>query len=666
MKKIILKSLALVNFKGVRDFSIAFNDGITTVCGDNGTGKTTLYDAYLWLLFGKDSTGRSDGANGFNVKTTGEDGKPIYRLEHSVTAVLEVDGKEIKLQRSLVEKWQKVNGTTDEVMKDETQYFINDVRTGTKKEYQAEISEIIPEDVFRMITNPYYFTSLSAETQKDMLLEMVGNIDDEEVAATDPDFLALLDQINGTSLAKWAREIAAKKKACNDALATIPASIETAQKLMPESENWAVLEKQLKEVQDRVKEIDAQIADKSALNDEAYKRKMTLMKQQADKRIKLQDRENTIRMEANAAHNKALSDIQQMENELSIYQKNLDNYRNDKMNVDGKIDELNGKLVEMREQFKAVAKEQFPEPSGDVLVCPTCGEPYKGENLENAIAKLRGNFEQSKSKRQKDIQTKGKQYKAEYDRAVEQQTKLTGLIAKLEDDALEIKGNIEIKKNNIPVAGNADEAIANDKECIALRNDIAEIANQLQVEVPQADVSELQNEKADSNAAIADINKRLGKRAMIERVNKEIADLEEKRIANNQAKADLEKWEDVYLRFQKAKDEVLMQRINGLFNVVSFSFVKEQKNGGEKVTCYCMVNGVPYADVNACGKVNAGLDIINAICATKGISAPIFIDNRESFNQIIPTISQIVNLKVSNDKSLTKVSQVKIHKRDLT
>lgn len=653
MKKIILKSLALVNFKGVRDFSIAFNDGITTVCGDNGTGKTTLYDAYLWLLFGKDSTGRSDGANGFNVKTTGEDGKPIYRLEHSVTAVLEVDGKEIKLQRSLVEKWQKVNGTTDEVMKDETQYFINDVRTGTKKEYQAEISEIIPEDVFRMITNPYYFTSLSAETQKDMLLEMVGNIDDEEVAATDPDFLALLDQINGTSLAKWAREIAAKKKACNDALATIPASIETAQKLMPESENWAVLEKQLKEVQDRVKEIDAQIADKSALNDEAYKRKMTLMKQQADKRIKLQDRENTIRMEANAAHNKALSDIQQMENELSIYQKNLDNYRNDKMNVDGKIDELNGKLVEMREQFKAVAKEQFPEPSGDVLVCPTCGEPYKGENLENAIAKLRGNFEQSKSKRQKDIQTKGKQYKAEYDKAVEQQTKLTCLISKLEDDALEIKGNITIKKNNIPVAGNADEAIANDKECIGLRNDIAEIANQLQVEVPQADVSELQSEKADRNAAIAEINKRLGKRAMIERVNKEIADLEEKRIANNQAKADLEKWEDVYLRFQKAKDEVLMQRINGLFNVVSFSFVKEQKNGGEKVTCYCMVNGVPYADVNACGKVNAGLDIINAICATKGISAPIFIDNRESFNQIIPTISQIVNLKVSNDKQLT-------------
>ena len=186
-----------------------------------------------------------------------------------------------------------------------------------------------------------------------------------------------------------------------------------------------------------------------------------------------------------------------------------------------------------------------------------------------------------------------------------------------------------------------------------MRNDIADIDNQLNIEVPQADVSELQSSKNNINAQIADINKRLGKRAMIERVSKEVSELEEKRISNNQAKADLERWEDVYTRFQKSKDEVLMQRINGLFSVVSFSFVKDQKNGGEKITCYCSVNGVPYADVNACGKVNAGLDIINAICATKGISAPIFIDNRESFNNIIPTISQIVNLRVSNDKQLT-------------
>ena len=153
--------------------------------------------------------------------------------------------------------------------------------------------------------------------------------------------------------------------------------------------------------------------------------------------------------------------------------------------------------------------------------------------------------------------------------------------------------------------------------------------------------------------SIAELNRRLGKRDAITRCQKEIEELEDKRVANNQAITDLERWEDTYTRFLKAKDEILMERINGLFSYVSFSFLKEQKNGGEKLTCFCSVDGVPYPDVNAAGKLNAGLDIINAICRAKGISAPIFIDNAESVNEIIPTISQVVNLRVSTHQTLT-------------
>ena len=153
--------------------------------------------------------------------------------------------------------------------------------------------------------------------------------------------------------------------------------------------------------------------------------------------------------------------------------------------------------------------------------------------------------------------------------------------------------------------------------------------------------------------AITELNKRLANRSQIERVDKEIADLEEKRVANNQELADLERWEFTAQEFKKAKDAKLLERINGMFQVVSFNFVSDQLNGGEKLTCVCTVNGTPYPDVNAAGKVNAGLDIINAICSAKGVSAPIFIDNRESVNQIIPTVSQVINLVVSKDKSLT-------------
>ncbi len=653
MRTIKLKSLSLVNFKGVRSFDVSFDSDVVTITGGNATGKTTLYDAYLWLLFGKDSAGRGDGNGGFNVKTLDKNGKPIYRLEHSVTGVFDVDGREIKLQRCLVEKWNKVNGTTDEVMKDETQFFINDVRCGTKKEYQAEISEIIPEDVFRLITNPYLFPRLSAEDQKEMLLQMVGNISDDEVAALSPEFMALLDHINGTSLIKYAQEVAAKKKSCNDALTTIPSNIEMAQKLMPEDEDWAALEKELADKKKSLADIDAQLSDVSAAANAANKRKVELMRLQGEKRLALGNRQNEIRVQANSDRNKAISDLEAMESELATMERNIATKTRELETVQGTISKLDKDIVGLREDFKAVALEVFVEPTKESLVCPTCGEPLKGDNLAKTLDRIRGNFEQDKAKRQKEIQARGIPMRKSLDQAKADETRLTGQISTLQDRVLELKGKIEYAKAHIPAALNVEEIIGADPQCVALANEIEELNNQIYADVKPADTSELQEAKAMLSESIAELNRRLGKREVIARFRKEISELEEKRIANNQAIADLECWEDTYTRFLKAKDEMLYERINGLFKYVSFSFLKEQKNGGEKITCVCTVNGTPYPDVNAAGKLNAGLDIINALCVAKGFSAPIFIDNRESVNEVIPTISQVINLRVSYDRTLT-------------
>lgn len=653
MRTIKLKSLSLTNFKGVRSFEVSFESDVVTITGGNATGKTTLYDAYLWLLFGKDSMGRGDGNGGFNVKTLGTDGKPIYRLEHSVTGVFDVDGREIKLQRCLVEKWSKKNGSNEETMTDEQQYFINDVRCGTKKEYQAEISEIIPENVFRMITNPHYFPRLSADDQKDMLLEMVGNISDEEVAASDESFMALLDHIEGTSLIKFAQEIAAKKKSCNDALKTIPASIETAQKLMPENEDWAALESELETKKKSLADIDAQLSDHNNIVSQTNKRKGEIIRLKGAKEMALATRQSDLRVQANAATNKAKADLQAMESELATLQRNIDSKRSELASVQDTISKLNDDITALRDEFKAVATSVYVEPSDDNFVCPTCGEPFRGDNLAKQKEWMRGNFEQSKAERQKAIQAKGVPMRKDLDRAKESETRLKGQIATYEDSALDLKGRIEYAKAHIPTAQNADELIKIDPECIALTNEIKELQNRIDAEIKPSDVSELQEAKAMLSESIAELNRRLGKRDTISRCQKEIEELEEKRVANNQAITDLERWEDTYTRFLKAKDEILTSRINGLFSYVSFSFLKEQKNGGEKLTCFCSVNGIPYSDVNAAGKLNAGLDIINAICRAKGIYAPIFIDNAESVNEIIPTVSQIVNLRVSHDKTLT-------------
>ena len=326
MRTIKLKSLSLINFKGVRSLNIGFSDAETLVAGDNGTGKTTVFDSFLWLLFGKDSTGRSD--SNFNIKTLDADGKPILHLEHSVTGVLSVDGKTVTLQRCYVENWVKPRGTTEESLKNHaTEFYLNGVKLATKKEYDSEVAAIIPEDVFRMITNPFYFTSMKPEAQKEILLDMVGTLTDQDVAQTKPEYLELLAQLSGRSIAQYAKEVAAKKKACKDELSVIPSQIETARKLMPEEEDWVAIDSEIENKNARIQQIEEQIADKSKLNEQEYQRKASIQKQIGEKRLQLNSRMNEIATEANKGRNEASLKLNELEYSLRTEKASLDRKR---------------------------------------------------------------------------------------------------------------------------------------------------------------------------------------------------------------------------------------------------------------------------------------------------------------------------------------------------
>lgn len=652
MRKIVLKSLTLTNFKGIRSQQIIFSEQGTVISGENGTGKTTIFDAFLWLLFGKDSSGRSD--SNFNIKTIDpQTGKPFLKLEHSVCGVLDVDGTELKLQRNYVENWVKPRGTTEETLKDhKTECYINDVKVGTKKEYDAEVNAIIPEDVFRMITNPFYFNSLKPDTQKDMLLDMAGNITDDEVAALNPEYVKLLEQLSGRPLAQYAKEVAAKKKACKDALAVIPSQIDTANRLRPASEDWGALEKELADKKEKLADIDAQISDKSKLNEQEYQRKAEIQKNLGDKRIALVNAENAIRTEANAGVNKATLELNNLEHKQREIQDEISRKRSDIASKDDDIATLETEMSDLRTEYRKVNAEKIAYPDG-AFVCPTCKRPLEVEDIEAKQKELQANFNQDKATRLKSIQEKGKKKSAKRDELAKSRDLLKVEVSELESQLANVGEQIGAKKLEIPETPNVDSIIASDQKCINLKNEIAELENQLTVEVKTVDVSDLESGKKVLNDAISELNTRLANRNQIAKVEREIADLENKRSANSQELANLEKWEFTAQAFQKDKDAKLLERINGLFQIVSFSFLSEQLNGGEKITCVCTVNGTPYADVNTAGKVNAGLDIINAICKSKGISAPIFIDNRESVNQIVPTVSQVINLVVSGDKSLT-------------
>lgn len=649
MREIKLKSLHLVNFKGVRNLEVNFSDRVTVISGDNGTGKTTIFDAFTWLFFGKDSTGRSD--SNFNIKTIDPaTKKPILRLEHYVAGVISVDGKEMKFQRNYVEKWVKPRGTTEETLKNhETEFYLNDVKLATKKEYESEVDAILTEDLFRMVTNPFYFTSLKADVQKELLLDMAGGISDDEVAAIKPEYVELLSQLSGRTLSQFSKEVAAKKKACKDVLAVIPSQIDTARKLMPESEDWEALEVELQQKKQRVSEIDNQIADKSKINEQESQRKLGIQRTIGDKRMSLVSRQNEIKAAAGSERNKVMMKLQDLEYNHKTETRELELNRSSLANCESEIQRIEENLSVLRNEYRQINAETIQYPEG-AFVCPTCKRQLEVDDIEEKQNELLANFNQNKAKRLKENKDKGfslvelkKRKEAERD----------GILAKIkesENRIVLIEREIEVQKANIPETPDVDAMIKNDPTCISLNNEIADLNNQLNVESKPVDVSDLRFAKSSLDENIQELYKRLAKRDLIERSQKEIEELEEKRIQNNQALADLEKWEFTAISFQKDKDAKLMEKINGMFEVVNFSFVSEQLNGGEKLTCVCTVNGTPYPDVNTAGKVNAGLDIINAICRYKGVSAPIFIDNSESVNKIIPTVSQVINLVVSKDK----------------
>lgn len=649
MREIKLKSLILVNFKGVRNLEVVFTDQRTIISGDNGTGKTTIFDAFTWLLFGKDSTGRSD--SNFNIKTIDPlTKKPILHLEHSVTGVISVDGKEMKLQRNYVEKWVKPRGTTEETLKNhETEFYLNDVKLATKKEYESEVAAILTEDIFRMITNPFYFISLKVDAQKELLFDMAGGISDDEVAAIKPEYIELLAQLSGRSLSQFSKEVAAKKKACNDVLAVIPSQIDTARRLMPESEDWESLEIELQKKKQRLTEIDNQITDKSKINEQENQRKLEIQRTIGEKRMSLVNRQNEIRASAGAERNEVLMKLKDLEYNHKSETRDLELNRSSLSNCESEIRRIEETLAVLRNEYRQINAETIQYPEG-AFVCPTCKRQLEVDDIEAKQNELLANFNQNKAKRLKENKNKGFSLAELKNKKEAERDSILSKINESVDRIALIEREIEVQKANIPEAPDVDAMIKDDPTCISLNNEIADLNNQLNIESKPVDVSELNFAKSSLNDNIQELYKRLAKRDQIERTQKEIEELEEKRIQNNQAKADLEKWEFTAMSFQKDKDAKLIEKINSMFEVVSFSFVTEQLNGGEKLTCVCTVNGTPYPDVNTAGKVNAGLDIINAICRHKGVSAPIFIDNSESVNKIIPTVSQVINLVVSKDK----------------
>lgn len=650
MKEIILRRLALLNFKGIRKLEINFDEHETNIYGANGSGKTTIFDAFRWLLFGKDGNDRKD----FNIKTLDKSGRVIERLPHEVEAVIEVSGEEITLKKCFTEKWQKKRGSAVETFNGHmVECFYNEVPCSVT-EYERKIAAICDEQVFKLITNPLYFTAQRKDFQRGMLISMAGEISNDDIVADNPELADLVAALSGKTLEEYKREIANKKRRIKEGIDTIPARIDERKREIPAEADWDALETEIADHQSRIEEIDKQMADRSRAYNEITKERQELARRLSERKSSLTAREYELKDKlladynnAKRAHDTAVQNEVQLRNERRIRALSLPRLESEVAQLTDQKENI------LKPEFRAICAEVFMAPDPDSFICPTCKRPLETSDVEAETERLRKAFEADKAARKNRNKARGQEVAAQIAAKEEEISTIKNALFELDTRIGEIQSSSVFKTE--PIMPDITPALDSDVKLKSLREEIAAIQHDLDNPVSAPVISDLQDEKNAELGKINTIRYRLRDRELIESNNRRISELEKELKESQNELARLEGVEFSIQQFGKARIEQVESRINGLFKIVRFKMYEQQINGGEIETCEATVGGVPFSDLNNAAKINAGLDIINAISHANGIVAPIFIDNRESVTDIVSTDAQIINLVVAPDCPTLKI-----------
>lgn len=651
MKKVILKQISFLNFKGFKDFQITFNDDVTSVFGKNGTGKTTIFDGFTWLLFGKDSQDRKQ----FNLKTLDENGKVIPKLPHEVSATIEDNGETIELCRRLKEKWVKRRGQVDEEFQgNEEERLYNNVPMSVK-EWNEKISNICPEDIFKLITNPKHFVSQKTDVQRRMLFKMAGEISDSEIAKGNKDFTSLLESLSGKTMEEYKKEIQAKKKRIKSEIEFIPARIDERKRDLAEivEPDYDAIEASINQKSEQKKKVEEEMMDIIMKNDSIRNEYDKLFNESWNLNSRKLQLEKDIEDKLMAEYREFMSKKSAIESEISIQKDNVENLTKRKETLDKTLDDMKNYRYQLIEEWKRINDSEITFSEND-FVCPTCKRPLDVEDIEKRKNEMIENFNLDKARRLEENNKKGQGLRRMMEDSIEKISSIDEEIKSAFDEIERLKSLNEYRMGmaNPSESGLVRKAIENDEEYKRLLEDIAVNENKLK-ELSNGESFGIDSQKEEISSLASEINDlmlKLSVRERVESIKERIIELEDNYRKGAQELADLERTEFCMDQFSKAKTEAVEKRINGMFSFVKFKMYEQQINGGEVETCEATANGIPYSSQNNAMKINMGIDIINAICKYVGITAPIIVDNAESVNEIIPTKSQLIKLVVSNNE----------------
>lgn len=640
--QITIQWLSLTNFKGIRSLRIDFGKTITNISGDNATGKTTIFDAFTWLLFGKNS----EDAKEFNIKTLDANNKPLHKLSHEVEGLLTADGREIRFRKCYKEKWVKKRGAAEEEFTGhETEYYVDDVPL-SQKEYQARVDFILNESVAKMLTNPLYFNSLKWQERRTILESLIPSITDAAIASGNDAFTQLIAEIGNETIINFKKKIAAQKNRIKDSLSNIPPRIDELQRSKPTPVDYKAMKVVIKQKEKAMLAVEQEIEDSSKAYDSEFAKILELQQHKNKLQLELSNEESEL-----SRKNKMI--ISQYEIMIEKLNYEIAECRKDEISSLAKINEVKRQSQEINEANDKLRGEWSLANARQLILddnslnCPTCHQALPDEQRNNTVNKLTKNFNESKQNELNRISQIGKQNKA----IIESNTTM---IDDLNLRINKIKSTIEQHQIDLSKTKDAlNLARVNTlQESPRIDELKAAIAAIIIPTSPVIDLDGLKQKRNELRNNISELNQQLALEGELQRIEERIKQLSEEEKTMAQELADLERKEYLISEFTKAKIDAIEKQINAKFTLAKFKMFEQQINGGEIECCECMVNGVPFSDLNTASKINVGVDIINVLSAHYKVIAPIFIDNRESINNLIETKSQLINLIVSKENNL--------------
>ena len=639
MNSIKIKSLTLENFKCHRNLVLHFNGGNASIYGDNATGKTSIYDALTWLLFGKDSHG--NGEKNIEIKPLGEDGEvKDHNAITAVEAALLVNGEEVTFRRTYQEVWSTKRGSAEPTYDGNTsEYYIDGVPL-KKYAFAEAVGALVSEDAFRMLTSVSHFADgISWQNRREVLFSVANVAGDREIMLNDEKFFPLIEGMGKLSLDDYKKKLLSEKRTFVGAKTDIPARISECQKTIEDVDGMDFGAARAK--------IEALTAEKGAFEAEL----LSIERNTAAEGKRMEIREAQLELSALDNENKAYRasqmagapDTAAMRTSLSRKKGQHEAKMRAVSSERAYIESLDRDIASARSRWIAVNGESFTGGN-----CPTCGQTLPTAQLKAAT----DSFEAQKAKRLREIEQTANANKEAKAAALDRITSAEAEIAELESAVTKEAGMLMAAESNtvavVDMAGYAEKREAIQRKIDALNGELADIMTDTTSARAKliGQISEIKNEIASWNAY-------LGKESLLEYSRKRIEELQEDARRAAEKLDELEGMLFLIDEYSRYKTQFVEDSINSMFRIARFRLFREQANGGVEDRCDVVLDGIPYINLNSAAKTNVGIDIINTLSTACGVSVPLFVDNAESVTKLENSNNQIIRLVVSEeDKKL--------------